>query len=250
MGNELWASLRQPALQWIHTRMRSRLRSPGAAGGARRALPAKFRTGRILWPKWAAASPASPASLLSAAKQDLAAMVCTGRSPCLGEAGQRFQQAKPAGMDSGGTPAPLPRRPPFQPGPAIAARPVAAPRRLWPRCFAPASSCRLGSLMTPLRPGAISAAPARRRWRACQVLSFLRRHRRSRKGLDLIHRSMSDCAIHLMGRALSVRRCRFCRGRELGSRRRSRCSASLTESIRSNLAPRDEWQVAMSRGSD
>jgi len=71
------------------------------------------------------------------------------------------------------------------------------------------------------------------------------------KGLDLIHRSMSDCAIHLMGRALSARRCRFCQGRELRSRRRSRCSASLTESIRSpNSPPRDEWQVAISRGSD
>jgi hypothetical protein len=58
------------------------------------------------------------------------------------------------------------------------------------------------------------------------------------KSLNLIHRSMSDFAIHPMGRAVSARRSRFCQGCELCSRRRSRCSASLTESIRSpNLPP-------------
>src|ERR1700730_5126918 len=67
------------------------------------------------------------------------------------------------------------------------------------------------------------------------------------KGLDLIHRLMSDFALHSLGRALSARGTQFCQGRELRSRRRSRCSASLTESIRSpNLPPRDEWQVAIS----
>ena len=65
-----------------------------------------------------------------------------------------------------------------------------------------------------------------------------------------------------MGRALSARRSRFCQGREpkgrpkgrpsqatgYGSRRESRCSASLTESIRSpNSPPSDECRVAISR---
>jgi hypothetical protein len=49
-----------------------------------------------------------------------------------------------------------------------------------------------------------------------------------------------------MGRALSARRTQFCQGRELRSRPRRRCSASLSESIRSpNLRRRDEWQVAI-----
>jgi hypothetical protein len=55
--------------------------------------------------------------------------------------------------------------------------------------------------------------------------------------LDFIHRTMSDFAIHPARRALSARRSRLCQGRELRSRRRSRCSASLTESISSPNSP-------------
>jgi hypothetical protein len=70
------------------------------------------------------------------------------------------------------------------------------------------------------------------------------------KSLDLIRRSMSDFAIHLAASIIGEAD-RFCQGREpkgrpegrpsqatgYGSRRRSRCSASLTESIRSPNSP-------------
>jgi hypothetical protein len=74
------------------------------------------------------------------------------------------------------------------------------------------------------------------------------------KILDLIHRRLSDFAVHPMGRALSARRSpkgRPSQATGYGSRRESRCSASLTESIRSpNSPPSDECRVAISRDRD
>ncbi len=57
------------------------------------------------------------------------------------------------------------------------------------------------------------------------------------KNLDLIHRSRSDFAIHLMGRALSARRERSCQGCEAPASPARAKLASLTESARSPNSP-------------